>query len=107
MPFRWTFMVDGKTMAEKYKDDAQVIEESERLKSWYFGMTSQSPKMVKLFSDGAIYSQLMQLRDPYLDGHRGEWMTDLEVFQRAFRIYWMRATKSISTLMETLDWIGC
>lgn len=88
MPFRWTFMVDGKTMADKYKDDSQVIEESERLKSWYFGMTSQSPKMVKLFSDGAIYSQLMQLRDPYLDGHKGEWMTDLEVFQRAFRIYW-------------------
>ncbi len=55
LPFRWTFMVDGKTMADKYKDDAQVIEESERLKSWYVGMTSQSPKMVKLFSDGAIY----------------------------------------------------
>jgi predicted amidohydrolase YtcJ len=88
MPFRWTFMVDGKTMADKYKDDAQVIEESERLKSWYVGMTSQSPKMVKLFSDGAIYSQLMQVRDPYLDGHKGEWMTDLDVFQRAFRIYW-------------------
>ncbi len=88
MPFRWTFMVDGKTMADKYKDDAQVIEESERLKSWYDGMTSQSPKMVKLFSDGAIYSQLMQVRDPYLDGHKGEWMTDLDVFQRAFRIYW-------------------
>ena len=32
MPFRWTFMVDGKTMADKYKDDAQVIEESERLR---------------------------------------------------------------------------
>lgn len=88
MPFRWTFMVDGKTMADKYKDDAQVILESERLQSWYVGMTSQSPKMVKLFSDGAIYSQLMQVRDPYLDGHKGEWMTDLEVFQRAFRIYW-------------------
>ncbi|MFN9347472.1 MAG: amidohydrolase [Planctomycetota bacterium] len=88
MPFRWTFMVDGKTMADKYKDDAQVIEESERLKSWYVGMTSQSPKMVKLFSDGAIYSQLMQVRDPYLDGHKGEWMTDLDVFHRAFRIYW-------------------
>ncbi len=81
-------MVDGKTMADKYKDDAQVIEESERLKSWYVGMTSQSPKMVKLFSDGAIYSQLMQVREPYLDGHKGEWMTDLDVFQRAFRIYW-------------------
>ncbi|MDG1874109.1 MAG: amidohydrolase [Mariniblastus sp.] len=88
MPFRWTFMVDGKTMMDKYDNDAQVIAESENLSGWYNGMTSQSPKAVKLFSDGAIYSQLMQLREPYLDGHKGEWMTDLDVFQRAFRVYW-------------------
>ncbi len=43
---------------------------------------------MKLFADGAIYSQLMQVREPYLDGHKGEWMTDLDVFERAFRIYW-------------------
>lgn len=30
----------------------------------------------------------MKLRAPYLDKHEGEWMTDLDVFQRAFRIYW-------------------
>ncbi len=88
MPFRWTFMVDGKTMCSQYGDDARVLEESEKLKSWYEGMTSQAPKMVKLFSDGAIYSQLMQLREPYLDDHAGEWMTDLALFKRAFRIYW-------------------
>ncbi len=58
--------------------------------------------MVKLFSDGAIYSQLMQVREPYLDGHKGEWMTDLDVFQRAFRIYWDAGYQSIFTLMETL-----
>jgi predicted amidohydrolase YtcJ len=51
-------------------------------------MTSQAEKMVKLFADGAIFSQLMQVREPYLDGHQGEWMTDLDVFERAFRIYW-------------------
>jgi predicted amidohydrolase YtcJ len=44
--------------------------------------------MVKLFADGAIFSQLMQVREPYIDGHQGEWMTDLDVFERAFRIYW-------------------
>ncbi|WP_193210686.1 amidohydrolase [Luteolibacter marinus] len=88
MPFRWTFMVDGKTLCDKYDDDAQVLEESAKVASWYHGMTSQAPKMVKLFADGAIYSQLMVVREPYLDGHKGEWMTDLEVFQRAFRIYW-------------------
>jgi predicted amidohydrolase YtcJ len=88
MPFRWSYMVDGKAICDKYKDDAQVIAESQKLSTWYGGMTSQADKMVKLFADGAIFSQLMQVREPYLDGHQGEWMTDLDVFERAFRIYW-------------------
>lgn len=31
-------------------------------------------KHAKYFADGAIYSQLMQMSEPYLDGHHGEWM---------------------------------
>lgn len=88
MPFRWSFMVDGKTMVASYADDAQVIAESEKLSSWYAGMTSLAPRQAKLFADGAIYSQLMQVREPYLDGHKGEWMMDETAFDRAFRLYW-------------------
>jgi len=88
MPFRWSFIVDGKSMVAKYPNDADVISESEKLASWYGGMTSLAPKQAKLFADGAIYSQLMQVRRPYLDGHKGEWMMDQDVFERAFRVYW-------------------
>ena len=88
MPFRWSFMVDGKTLCDRETDDAQVLAESEKLRDWYGGMTSQAHKMVKLFADGAIFSQLMQVREPYLDGHAGAWMSDLPVFERAFRLYW-------------------
>lgn len=88
MPFRWSFMPDGKTIVGMYADDAQVIAETEKLASWYGDMTNMTSMQVKLFADGAIYSQLMQVRDPYLDGHTGEWMMDEDVFQRAFRIYW-------------------
>ena len=88
MPFRWSFMVDGKSMVANYADDAQVIAESQKLSAWYGGMTSLAPMQAKLFADGAIYSQLMQVRQPYLDGHKGEWMMDLQVFERAFRVYW-------------------
>jgi len=80
MPFRFYFIADGKTLADNYSDDAQVLAEAERLASWYEGMTGLLPKQVKLFADGAIYSQL--------DGHKGEWMTDLDVFERAFRLFW-------------------
>jgi predicted amidohydrolase YtcJ len=88
MPFRFYFIPDGKTLVDKYSDDARVLAEAEMLENWYEGMTGFLPKQVKLFSDGAIYSQLMQVRDPYLDDHHGEWMTDLKVFERAFRIFW-------------------
>jgi predicted amidohydrolase YtcJ len=88
MPFRWSFMADGKTLCDKYKDDNQVLTEAANLHSWYQGRTSLAEKQVKLFADGAIYSQLMQVREPYLDNHQGEWMTDLDVFRRAFRIFW-------------------
>lgn len=46
------------------------------------------PKQVKLFADGAIYSQLMQMQDGYLDGHKGEWMTPLDIFQQQLSFYW-------------------
>lgn len=88
MPFRWSFIADGKTLCDKYKDDAQVLEEAIKLENWYYGKTSLAKNQIKLFSDGAIYSQLMQVREPYLDNHHGEWMTDKEVFERAFRIFW-------------------
>ncbi|WP_115463054.1 amidohydrolase [Winogradskyella aurantiaca] len=46
------------------------------------------PKQVKLFSDGAIYSQAMQMKDDYIDGHHGEWMTPLDLFQEQISMYW-------------------
>jgi predicted amidohydrolase YtcJ len=88
MPFRWSFIADGKSLVAAHEDDSRVVEETAKLASWYGGMTSMVPKQVKLFADGAIYSQLMQVREPYLDGHKGEWMMDKEQFERAFRVYW-------------------
>lgn len=46
------------------------------------------PKQVKLFSDGAIYSQLMQMKEGYEDGHHGEWMTPLNLFEEQLMMYW-------------------
>ncbi|KEI72602.1 amidohydrolase [Endozoicomonas elysicola] len=46
------------------------------------------PKFVKLFSDGAMYSQLMQLKDGYTDGHHGEWLQTPEELEDSMRPYW-------------------
>ncbi len=46
------------------------------------------PKQVKLFADGAIYSQLMQMKDGYMDGHEGEWMTPPDLLAEQLELYW-------------------
>ena len=51
------------------------------------------PNQVKLFSDGAIYSQLMQMKDDYTDGHHGEWMTPLNMLQQQMSLYWNKNYK--------------
>ena len=86
-PFRFYFIPDGKSITGPYPDE-QVGEETEKLLSWGEGMTAYVPKQVKLFADGAIYSQAMKMLDGYTDGHEGEWMMDLDFFARSFRVYW-------------------
>ena len=86
-PFRYYFIADGKSLTAMYPDN-RVIEETRQLTTWGQGNTAIIPGQVKLFADGAIFSQAMQMRDGYLDGHKGEWMMDLDFFQRSFRIYW-------------------
>jgi predicted amidohydrolase YtcJ len=47
------------------------------------------PKQVKLFSDGAIYSLAMQMKDGYLnDEFKGQWMTPPDLFQQQLSFYW-------------------
>lgn len=86
-PFRFYFIVDGKSITAAYPDD-KVVEESEKLLTWGQGMTAYLPRQVKLFADGAIFSQLMQVKGGYKDGHKGEWMMDLDFFARTMRVYW-------------------
>ena len=44
---------------------------------------------IKLFADGAFFSQAMQISAPgYIDGHQGEWITQPAVFEDLARRYW-------------------
>lgn len=86
-PFRWYFIADGKSLTGAHADDV-VVAETEKLLGWGSARTAYLPRQVKLFADGAIFSQAMQLSKPYADGHKGEWMMDLPFFQRTFKVYW-------------------
>ncbi|MDA9902176.1 amidohydrolase [Gammaproteobacteria bacterium] len=86
-PFRMYYIADGRSFVSNFQED-RVITETQKLYTAAIGMTEFIPNQVKLFADGAMFSQLMQMSDGYLDGHHGEWLMDPEVFEIAFRIYW-------------------
>ncbi len=44
----------------------------------------------KSFADGAIFSQLMQMTEPYLDGHEGAWMLPPERQSELLDVFWRR-----------------
>ncbi len=85
-PFHMDYIVDGKTMALQHMDN--LFEKTEDIQTWAEGMSRFIPKQIKLFSDGAVFSQLMQMSEGYTDGHHGEWIMEPELFKQAFKQYW-------------------
>lgn len=86
-PFRFYFIPDGRALAASHKNE-ELITATEELLQGMSGHTAFLHKQVKLFADGAIFSQRMQMKDGYTDEHEGEWMMDLDDFASAFRTYW-------------------
>jgi predicted amidohydrolase YtcJ len=46
------------------------------------------PRHVKYYADGSIFGQLMQLTEPYLDGHHGEWMMTPDEQWEVLSTFW-------------------
>jgi predicted amidohydrolase YtcJ len=95
-PFESTFLVDARSQADSGMRAEQAVADAETQVAWAAdGKVRLLPKHVKLFADGAIISQLMQMRDPYLDEaghpdlcHHGEWMMQPDTFRSFARAYW-------------------
>lgn len=88
-PFNHCFIGDGKSFYAKKPDDAKsLLAETRKVETWGKGRTWYLPNQVKLFTDGAIYSQLMMMKDGYTDGHHGAWIIDPPAFGFMFQTYW-------------------
>ena len=88
-PFIHYFIGDGKSFTARNPKDAKaMLKDSEQILTWGKGKTRYLPKHIKLFVDGAIFSQLMQMKDGYTDGHKGEWIMYPPEFDYAFQAYW-------------------
>ena len=86
-PFRTFLILDGKSLgaAKGHERVRKIIDYMPRRDLHRIRFAR---RQVKLFADGAAFSQLMQMSEPYLDGHEGEWMMTPEELEAAARVYW-------------------
>ena len=95
-PFTSTFLVDGRSQLSAGLDPSEVVANAEALIARApEGKVRLLNRHVKLFADGAIISQRMQMLEPYIDedgnpdpSHHGEWIIEPEVLDRYYRAYW-------------------
>ena len=95
-PMLSTFLVDARSQADAGMDPNDAVADAERQVAIApEGKVSLVADQVKLFADGATISQLMQMRDGYVDEngapdpvHVGEWLMTPDVLGRFARVYW-------------------
>ena len=90
VPLYSFFIADGKTGYEKGGGAAGAIQASEAAVAGIplTGKFRRLPGEIKLYSDGAVISLLMQMKDGYTDGHHGEWIMKPDDFAKAFKVFW-------------------
>lgn len=88
-PLNHYFIPDGKSFAAMHPTDAKAMLAEARVPlGWGSGRARWLPGQIKFLTDGAIYSQLMQMKGGYTDGHQGAWIMDPDVFAYAFQAFW-------------------
>jgi len=97
-PFNSYFLVDGRAQVDSGLPLEQTLADTERqiaLAPPGSGKLEFFDHQVKLFADGAIISQLMQMRRPYLDAdgnpdpkHVGAWLISPEHLRQRVSLFW-------------------
>ncbi len=96
VPFESTFFVEARTQPVRELEPGQFISDAqEQVERGKGTKVRVLDRHVKLFADGAIISQLMQMKDPYLDeeglpdhNHHGEWLMEPDELKKVFDVYW-------------------
>jgi predicted amidohydrolase YtcJ len=92
VPFYTSFFPDARGFGDKYgaeKMMPHIVEQAALAPEQMPGKRIHFFKdTIKLFADGAIISQMMQMKDGYLDGHHGEWMIEPAELKKRWDIMW-------------------
>jgi predicted amidohydrolase YtcJ len=87
-PFRVEMIANALRIGDELGDADKAVVAAQELTSRNTNRLRFSDH-VKLFADGAFFSQLAQMDEPgYIDGHHGEWMMPLEELETRARAFW-------------------
>ena len=110
--FTTLLIVDGRTMFDRYGAEGCLAGAAKTIALAPTGKVRFLDNQVKFFADGAIVSQKMQMKDGYLDGHQGEWMTEPQDFKTAWNLFWdagyqththVNGDLGLEMVLDTLD----
>lgn len=88
VPFRIEMVPTALSLLRRFRTHPEILAFAESLPAQN-SHRLRFDKRVKLFADGAFFSQLAQVGEPgYIDGHHGEWMMTPETLEEAARVYW-------------------
>ena len=88
VPFRTRLVAHGARMLAGGRSIADAVATASELPTRN-SHRLQFGRHIKLFADGAFFSQLAQLQPPgYIDGHHGEWLMPPETLEQQIRAYW-------------------
>jgi len=87
-PFDVFIIPNGTRLYNSLGGNDEALQFVDTIQNYNVGSLKFLSKQIKLFADGAIYSQLMQMKDGYTDGHEGEWMTPLQLLESQVNFYW-------------------
>ncbi|MBT4519051.1 MAG: amidohydrolase [Halieaceae bacterium] len=87
-PYRFALVPNAMFLLHQHDNNAIAAEEAAS-RILERGNSKILPvKHMKYYADGAIFSQLMQLSEPYMDGHQGAWMMSQEHRTEVLRTFW-------------------
>ena len=110
-PYRFVMVPNAMTLYPKFKDGEKLLAFCDSL------IKTGSPKLdyvkaIKFYVDGAIFSQLMIMSQPYEDHHHGAWMMQpteqADVFNTFWKANWdihihVNGDGGLDTLLSIID----
>ena len=88
-PYRFVLVPNAMFLLRQSGSATEAEQAASKLLSWSTDRI-RLVKHVKYYADGAIFSQLMQMSEPYLDGHHGEWMMTPDEQAEVLEAFWKK-----------------